>query len=89
MKVEMEIRFKPGDVVWRKNLVTNEASQVTITHVSAYYCREKEPSYVVMYHTGDGMPMTSLPGKVSANDAFATKEEADACPPYDPREGSV
>ena len=86
MKVEMEIRFKPGDVVWRKNLVTNEASQVTITHVSAHYYMDKKPGYIVLYHTEDGMPMTSIPGKVDANNAFATKEEADACPPYNPTE---
>ena len=37
MKIELETEFKPGDVVWRKNLVTNEARQVTITRVDVYY----------------------------------------------------
>jgi hypothetical protein len=86
MKIEIEIRFKPGDVVWRKNLVTNEAYQVTITRVSVFYYLEKEPEYIVLYHVGDGQAMTCIPGKVDANNAFATKEEADACPPYSPGE---
>jgi len=85
MKVEIETQFNPGDVVWRKNLVTNEAHQTTIIHVDVYFFAEKDKqSYCVMYHDGEG-PMCNLPGKVDAGNAFSTKEEADACPPYVPR----
>lgn len=86
MKVELETQFNPGDVVWRKNLATNEAYQVTITHVDVYFFAKKEKqSYCVMYHSeGDGT-MCNLPGQVDANNAFATKEDADACPAYQPR----
>ena len=84
MKVELETRFNPGDVVWRKNLVTNEAHQTRITHVDVYFFAEKDKqSYCVMYHDEEGY-MCNLPGEVSAGNAFATKEEADACPAYDP-----
>lgn len=85
MKVELETRFNPGDVVWRKNPVTNEAHQTTITHVEVYFFAEKDKqSYYVIYKDEEG-PMCNLPGKVSAENAFATKEEADACPAYDPK----
>ena len=85
MKVELDIRFKPGDVVWRKNLVTNEAYQVTIERVTAYFLMDAdEQSYLVLYHINGDTPMANSPGKVDANNAFATKEEADACPPYRP-----
>ena len=85
MKVELEIEFKPGDVVWRKNLVTNKAYQVTITRVSALYFMENgTESYCIMYHAGNDGPMCNIPGKNNANNAFATKEEADACPRYIP-----
>ncbi len=84
MKVELETRFNPGDVVWRKNLVTNEASQVTISRLNVcFFAEEGKQSYCVMYHVADDTPMCNLPDQVSANQAFATKEEADACPPYD------
>ena len=85
MKVQLETRFNPGVVVWRKNLVTNEASQVTITHVDVYFFADKEKhSYCVMYHVDGEGPMCNLPDKVDANNAFATKGDADACPAYDP-----
>ena len=85
MKIEIEFEFKPGDVVWRKNLVTNEVYQVTITRVSVmYYLDKDKESYCVLYHTENNGPMCNIPGKVEANSAFATKEEADACPRYQP-----
>lgn len=85
MKVEFEFDFKPGDVVWRKNLVTDEATQVIITRVSVIYSLDnKEENYCVMYHTENDGPMCNIPGEVGANNAFATKEEADACPRYVP-----
>lgn len=88
MKIEFEFEFKPGDVVWRKNLVTDKAYQVTITRVTVIYGLEKgKESYCVMYHTGDDGPMCNIPGKVDANNAFATEEAADACPPYVPSGG--
>lgn len=90
MKVELEYDFKPGDVVWRKNLVTNEAYQVTITRVDVFYFHdEKGESYCVLYHADGEGPMCNLPGSVDANNAFASKEDADACPPYDPAEARL
>lgn len=90
MKVEIEIEFKPGSVVWRKNLVTNEAYQVTITRVDVYYFLEEgKESYCVMYHAENEGPMCNIPGKVDANNAFATKEEADACPRYEPTGAAI
>lgn len=87
MKIEIETEFNPGDVVWRKNLVTNEASQVTISRMDVYFFAENgKQSYCVLYHGEDGEgPLCNLPGKVDANNAFATKEAADACPRYIPR----
>ena len=87
MKVELDIQFKPGDVVWQKNLVTNEASQITIRRVTVYFFIEEDgrQSYSVMYHTGECI-LYNIPGKIEANNAFATKEEADACPRYNPGE---
>lgn len=85
MKVEIETRFNVGDTVWRKNLVTNEAYQVKISRLDVYFfAGEGKSNYCVMYHVDGDTPMCNLPDKVKAGDAFATKEEADACPPYDP-----
>lgn len=83
MKLTIETLFNPGDTVWRKNLVTNEAKQVKITHVDVYvFLEEGKQSYLEMYHDGEAGPMCNIPGKVSPNNAFATREEADACPCY-------
>jgi len=50
MRVELETQFNPGDVVWRKNLVTNEAYQVTITHVNVlFFAKKDKQGYCVMY----------------------------------------
>ena len=85
MKLTIETRFNPGDTVWRKNLVTNEASQVTISRLDVYFFAEEgKQDYCVMYHATDDTPMCNVPGRVSATQAFATKEEADACPAYVP-----
>ncbi len=86
MKLSIETRFNPGDKVWRKNLVTNEAEQVKIDRVDVYAFFEKgEQSYVETYHAGTAGPMCNIPGQVDANNAFATKEDADACPAYVPK----
>ena len=82
MKITIETQFNPGDIVWRKNLATNEATQVKITrvHVYAFTDEEGKLSYVEMYHhDGETAPMCNIPGHIAANNAFATKEEADAC----------
>ena len=85
MKLSIETKFNPGDKVWRKNLVTNETSQVTISRLDVYFFAEEgKQDYCVMYHVADDTPMCNVPGRVSANQAFATKEEADACPAYVP-----
>lgn len=85
MTREIEIQFKVGDTVWRKDLLTNESYETKIRKINAYYFIEEDgsESYCVMYMDGDG-PMCNMPDKLSANSAFATKEEADACPAYDP-----
>jgi hypothetical protein len=85
MKINIETKFNIGDKVWRKNLVTNEASQVEITRVDVYYFFEEngKENYCVMYHVKGDTTMCNISNKVDANNAFATQEEADACPPYD------
>lgn len=86
MKLSIETRFNPGDKVWRKNLVTNEAYQVEIERVDVYAFFEKgKQFYVETYHDGTAGPMFNIPGQVGANNAFATKEDADACPAYVPK----
>ena len=86
MKLTIETQLNPGDTVWRKNLVTNEAEQVKITRVDVYvFIDEGEQSYLEMYHDGEDGPMCNIPGEISANNAFATKEDADACPAYVPK----
>lgn len=85
MKLTIETQFNPGDIVWRKNLATNEAKQVKITRVDVFvHLEDGKQSYVEMYHDGEPGPMCNIPGEVSANNAFATKEDADACPRYVP-----
>lgn len=86
MKLSIETRFNPGDKVWRKNLVTNEAEQVQIERVDVLVSFIKGgQSYVEMYHSEDAIVMCNIPGQVDANNAFATKEDADACPAYVPK----
>ena len=83
MKLSIETRFNPGDKVLRKNLVTNEAEQVQIERVDVLISFIKEgQSYVEIYHSADATCMCNIPGQVDANNAFATKEEADSCPAY-------
>lgn len=85
MKYEVETQFNVGDKVWRKNLVTNVAEQFIITRIDVYlFIENDKESYVVLYHDGFGMISTNINGKIEANNAFATKEEADACPRYIP-----
>lgn len=87
MKLSIETRFNPGDKVWRKNLVTNEAEQVEIVRVDVLVSFiEGGQSYVEIYHSEDAdAGMCNIPGQVDANNAFATKEDADACPAYVPK----
>ena len=85
MKIAIETEFNPGDVVWRKNLVTNEAEQIKIERVTFYAFIDKDKtSYAITYHDGTGGIMCNIPGKVDPNNAFSTKEDADLCPAYQP-----
>ena len=86
MKLTIETRFNPGDTVWRKNLVTNETEQVEIDRADVLVSFiEGGQSYVEIYHSEDvNAGMCNIPGKVDANNAFATKEDADACPAFNP-----
>ena len=85
MKIAIKTQFNIGDVVWRKNLVTNEAYQVTISRLAVFFNAEaNKESYGVMYYVDGDSSMFNIPNRVQANNAFATKEDADACPPYDP-----
>lgn len=90
MKLSIETKFNPGDKVWRKNLVTNEAEQVQIERVDVLVSFIKGgQSYVEMYHSEDATAMCNIPGQVDANNAFATKEDADACPAYVPKSNTL
>ena len=86
MKLNIETQFNIGDKVWRKNLVTNEAYETTITDITlcGSVLKNGTVSWAIMYHNGEG-PMVNISGRVDANNAFATKEEADACPAYNPK----
>jgi len=87
MKMSIETKFNPGDKVWRKNLVTNEAEPVQIERVDVFVSFiEGGQSYVEIYHSEDATGMCNIPGQVDANNAFATKEDADACPAYNPND---
>ena len=85
MKITIETEFNPGDVVCRKNLVTNEAEQTKIERVTFYAFIDKDKtSYAITYSDGTAALMCNIPGEVGPNNAFATKEDADSCPAYRP-----
>lgn len=82
MEKEIEVPFKVGDVVWRKNRVTNKAIQTTI---ESYDVRVFEDGSVcILYITADHTPVVNILGKPQNTDVFATKEECDSFPPYRP-----
>ena len=90
MKIETETQFNVGDKVWRKNLVTHEVGECVVRSITLTHCVYKKndsdeivETELVIYHTDEG-PLTNVPGKPDANSAYATKEEAEAAPNYDP-----
>lgn len=82
MKHEIEVQFEVGDVVWHKNLVTNEAIQTKIKLYQAII--NSDGSSCVIYHTEDQNHIVNIIGKPSNTNVFATKEECDSYPPYVP-----
>ncbi len=85
MKHEIEVQFEVGDVVWRKDLITNEAKKTKIRGYQAMVQgSEKGESKCVLYHTEDCYPTVNIEGKPSNTDLFATKEECDSFPAFDP-----
>ena len=83
MKHEVNIKinvFDVGDVVYHKNLFTNETLKTKISryHIMVFSDGDKG----VLYYTEDNYYCFVIEGKTSAADVFATKEECDACPPY-------
>ena len=82
MKHEIEVQFEVGDIVWHKNLVTNEAIQTKITDYQAII--QGDGSKCVLYHTEDGSPIVNVIGRPSNTNVFATKEECDSWPAYVP-----
>ena len=86
MKQEVNIKiknvFEVGDVVYHKNLFTNETLKTKISnyHIMVF----GDDSKGVLYDTEDNFHCFVIEGKTSAGDVFATKEECDACPSYKP-----
>ena len=82
MKHEIEVQFEVGDVVWHKNLATNEAIQTKIKSYQAII--NSDGSSCVIYHTEDQCPIVNIIGKPSNTNVFATKEECDSWHAYVP-----
>jgi hypothetical protein len=85
MKEELETEFKVGDIVWRKNHVTNKAIQTTVESISV---KEFEDGSIgVLYLTEDITPIVQVMGKPKSSGClFSSKEECDSYPPYRPVE---
>lgn len=82
---EINIQFNIGDKVWHKNLVTNEAVQTTIKSYMGYISADKDKeASCVMYHCEDGDIIVNIEGKPAKTNVFATKEECDSWPTFDP-----
>lgn len=85
MKEELETEFKIGDTVWRKNLVTNEAIQTTVESIRLMVW--EDGSACIVYVTEDVTPIVHVIGKPKTSTClFASKEECDSYPPYQPAE---
>lgn len=79
---DIDIPFKVGDIVWHKNLLTNEAIQTTIEHYTAII--NSDDSKCVLFHLADKSTCVNIIGKPKNTDIFSTKEECDSYPPYVP-----
>ena len=82
MEEKINIEFKVNDVVWHKNLVTNEAMKTKIKWYKGVVC--SDGSKCVIYHTEDGTIAVNIEGRPNNTNIFATKEECDSYPPYNP-----
>ena len=85
MKEDLETEFKIGDTVWHKNLVTNEAIQTTVESIRPMVW--EDGSACIVYVTEDVTPIVHVIGKPKTSTClFASKEECDSYPPYQPAE---
>lgn len=85
MKEELETEFKVGDVVWRKNRVTNEAIQTAVESIESMVW--EDGSKCILYVTEDMTPIVHVLGQPKSSTClFASKEECDSYPPYHPVE---
>ena len=82
MEEKINIEFKVGDTVWHKNLVTNEAKETKVKWYRGILC--SDGSKCVIYHTEDNTIAVNIEGKPNNTNMFATKEECDSYPPYNP-----
>lgn len=80
---DINIPFQVGDVVWHKNLVTNEAIQTVIESYTAII--NSDDSKCVLFHLADKTTCVNIIDEPRNTDIFATKEECDSYPPYCPR----
>jgi hypothetical protein len=82
MKYDIDVQFKVGDVVWHKNLVTNEAIKTKVSRFQAMIF--DDGGKCVLYHLEDGSPVVNVVGRPCNTNVFATKEECDSYPAYQP-----
>ena len=92
MKINIDTQFNIGDEIWHKNLVTNESYKDKVKAIMFTQSTfvndggEIKTSSIVIYHTESGDMCTNTEGNLGANSAYATKEECDAVPAFDPRQ---
>lgn len=83
----IDIPFEVNDIVWRKNLVTNEAIQTVVKSYTAII--NSDGSKCVLFHVVDKFTAieslcVNIIEKPKNTNIFATKEECDSYPPYVP-----
>ena len=85
MKHEIDVQFEIGDAVWHKDLISNVAAQTKIKSYQAMITNtQKGEEKCVVYRTEDCFSTVNIEGKPSNTNLFATKEECDSYPPFDP-----
>lgn len=80
----INVPFEVNDVVWRKNLVTNEAIQATVEYYTVTF--NSDGNKCILYQLSDKSLNLNIIGKPRNTDIFATKEECDSYPSYNPAE---
>ena len=82
---ELTPEFKVGDVVWRKNYVTDDAVQTTVESIEPLVW--EDGSKAILYLTEDMTPIVHVIGRPKSSTClFSSKEECDSFPPYRPAE---